>query len=73
MVNGNLEEPSIIENKKERKRIRFRPYTMDDFELRKVLGRGSFGKVSTFKIKMACPIHLPNLLSRQKSVLLIIS
>uniref|UniRef100_T1K026 Non-specific serine/threonine protein kinase n=2 Tax=Tetranychus urticae TaxID=32264 RepID=T1K026_TETUR len=51
LVNGNLEEPSIIENKKERKRIRFRPYTMDDFELRKVLGRGSFGKVYLAQLK----------------------
>ncbi|XP_053208764.1 serine-rich adhesin for platelets-like isoform X2 [Panonychus citri] len=53
LVNGgNSEEPSLIEDqKKERKRIRFRTYTMDDFELRKVLGRGSFGKVYLAQLK----------------------
>ena len=41
-----IKKRSLTKKIKSRKKIHFREYTVDDFTFLKVLGRGSFGKVS---------------------------
>ena len=58
-----VEEEVPIGVEKERKRIRFRKYCLEDFHLLNVLGRGSFGKVSPFSPFLLSVLFSPFLLS----------